>query len=496
MASIGQMPCHARTSDAHSALRTVRHLRSGLSLERFCELYKLNARHHPKHPKLVQLSYDMRDSDLANAVVQECRGLILEKDSWRVVSMPFSKFFNADESMAKATRESFDWSTARVHEKLDGSLVSLYWYGGGWSVASMKLPAADGEVPGNCGGTFASVFWSAFAASGYELPTDAAALKCCYMFELCLPGHTIVVRHVKFSLTLIGARDISTLGELDIESVGAARGWKTPPVLPSPQTLEMVRQSARGLNPVEHEGFVAVDAAFRRLKIKSPSYVALHHIGDVGLGADMTTSGSKAASKPRKPLSEEQRRLQRRRLLEVARCLEGDEFLAYFPSLRGAYEEAALQLGSLRAHLQRVAQQQAGRTSPTVGDSALSLLARKAATVIREAEDMAGSHAGGRLTQKTAKMAAGKVAHETICEARIADVECALKELAAGRKSAGGSEPREVKMQETEDETENETEDETEDETEEEEVDDETAETLTPAHCAGRFAALMLDEEL
>ena len=45
-----------------------------MSLDDFCDAYKLTARHHPKLP-LVQLSYDQRASDVANAVVQECRGL-------------------------------------------------------------------------------------------------------------------------------------------------------------------------------------------------------------------------------------------------------------------------------------------------------------------------------------------------------------------------------------------------------------------------------------
>jgi hypothetical protein len=189
--------------------------------------FKLPARHHPQLP-LVQLSYDQRASDVANAVVQECRGLLLEKNTWRVVMMPFSKFFNADEPNAKATREAFDWSTARVYEKLDGSLTTLYWYGGCWHVASMRLPAADGEVPGSSGGTFACIFWKAFAAAGFSLPIAPAAQQRCFMFELCLPGHTIVVRHATASLSLIGARDVVKLEELDVEVVGAEYGWTTP----------------------------------------------------------------------------------------------------------------------------------------------------------------------------------------------------------------------------------------------------------------------------
>jgi hypothetical protein len=34
----------------------------------------------------------------------------------------------------------------RVYEKLDGSLMTLYWFEGQWRVASNKLPAAGGQV--------------------------------------------------------------------------------------------------------------------------------------------------------------------------------------------------------------------------------------------------------------------------------------------------------------------------------------------------------------
>ena len=118
--------------------------------------YKLNARLHPQHP-LVQLSYSQRGSNLSNGVVQECRGLILEKGSWKVVAMPFLKFFNADEPAAVAVRNAFDWRSARVYEKLDGSITTLYHYAGQWHVASMRLPDAAGEVSGPDGGTFASL---------------------------------------------------------------------------------------------------------------------------------------------------------------------------------------------------------------------------------------------------------------------------------------------------------------------------------------------------
>ena len=77
-------PGGASSAAAKRPPRGVLQLRSGSTLEHLCKVYQLTARRHALQ-KIVQLSYSQRDSDLANAVVQECRGLILEEGSWNVV---------------------------------------------------------------------------------------------------------------------------------------------------------------------------------------------------------------------------------------------------------------------------------------------------------------------------------------------------------------------------------------------------------------------------
>lgn len=55
---------------------------------------------------------------MGSPIVQECRGLILdEDDNWAVVSYPFDKFFNFNESKAA----HLDWASGvDVFEKVDG----------------------------------------------------------------------------------------------------------------------------------------------------------------------------------------------------------------------------------------------------------------------------------------------------------------------------------------------------------------------------------------
>ena len=91
------------------------------------------------YPNLVLFKYDQVNSPMDNPVVQECRGIILdEADDWRVIARPFTKFYNYGEPNAA----SIDWTTARVQEKVDGSLCAFYHYKGDWHVATTGTPDA------------------------------------------------------------------------------------------------------------------------------------------------------------------------------------------------------------------------------------------------------------------------------------------------------------------------------------------------------------------
>ena len=226
--------------------------------------FTIKAVPHKRYNNLFLLKYDQIDSPFSNPMVRECRGLILDQDrDWAVVARPYDKFFNHGETHAA----EIDWSTARVFEKLDGSLITLYHYDGNWHVATSGTPDASGEV--SPGLTFAELFCRTFRTtlSGFD-PT------CCYMFELCCPENRIVCRYPEPRVYLHGARHIETGQEFipDIEGVMLAPSY---PLSDLPAVLEAVNR-----NPLEHEGFVVVDAKFNRLKIKSAAYVALHHCRD------------------------------------------------------------------------------------------------------------------------------------------------------------------------------------------------------------------------
>ena len=78
----------------------------------------------------VLLIYDSK-ADFNNPIVQECRGIILDDEN-QIVCCPFYKFGNFYEKYVP----DIDWNSARVEEKLDGSIVKFWYDKGKWNTSS------------------------------------------------------------------------------------------------------------------------------------------------------------------------------------------------------------------------------------------------------------------------------------------------------------------------------------------------------------------------
>lgn len=264
------------------------------SLHRLQNDYGINHNQHKTFPNLYSLKYDMIESPMGERIVQEARGIILDSaDRWNVVARPFDKFFNIGEGRAA----TIDWDTAKVLEKLDGSLMIMYHYDGAWRVASSGTPDASGHAHGSIQyETFADLFWHTFETEGYWLPYEWYSSRITdwtFMFELMTPFNRVVVPHETCKLVLIGARNRVTGEEIpvfdlqrvrtDNHSANEAAHYAGVFKRVKPfdfDSHEDMMESIPSLDPVVQEGYVVVDGAFNRVKIKTPQYVALAHMRD------------------------------------------------------------------------------------------------------------------------------------------------------------------------------------------------------------------------
>lgn len=273
-------------------------------------------------PNLICFKYDQRFSPMSEEAVQDARGIILDqREDWCVVSMSFRKFFNLEEGFAA----EIDWETARIEEKLDGSLMSLYWYGGAWRVQSSGTADAGGWVVQDIRNTnhtltYAELFWQTWEMLGYRLPPEPGETGAPYTFafEMMTPQNRVIVQHSAPRLVLHGVRRLDTLQEEKAEDWAQRLGYEG--VRTYALSRDRLRDTARQISPVDGEGFVVRDAQFRRVKVKSEKYVAVSLI--------------------RESWSQ-------RRALQIVLLGEQDEFLSYFP-------EYAQELEDVRRRVRRV----------------------------------------------------------------------------------------------------------------------------------------------
>jgi hypothetical protein len=291
-------------------------------LEKLVQTYHINAIPHREYPNLICFKYSMMDSPMGQIVVRQSRGIILDRDKdWEIVSYPYDKFFNYGEGKAA----TIDWCSARVYEKLDGSLMILYFYDDKWLVSSSGMADGGGEI-WNCELNFAELFWQVWREFDYQLPTDT---EHCYMFELMTKYNQIISIPDRDRLVLHGARNIKSLAESDPQIWADKYGWELVTSYPFTSDTE-VKAAANSLNPIETEGYIVCDRNFNRVKIKSPQYVAINHL----MGGFSSLH-----------------------LVKIIIANEGEEFLVYFPQwayLYGKMKEAYRSLiAEMEANWQR-----------------------------------------------------------------------------------------------------------------------------------------------
>lgn len=220
---------------------------------------------------LYLLKYDQIRTDFSLPAAREARGIILDKETNRVVCYPFSKFFNVGEKYAA----KIDWSTAVVQHKYDGSIIKIYWYQNGgeagrWIVATNgTIDACQVPADTGTGKTFYDLFLD--AAQFCNFSYDRLSKDYTYMLELMHPQNIIVVRYTEPKLIHIGTRNNQTFEE-SYEYIGVDQAETF-----DLKTLEQCVEAASMLGPMQ-EGFVVKDAQYRRVKIKGPIYLQLHHM--------------------------------------------------------------------------------------------------------------------------------------------------------------------------------------------------------------------------
>lgn len=261
----------------------------------------------------VLFKYNQINSDFSQEICKEARGLILDStDNFKVVRMAFKKFFNLDEVYAA----HIDWSTAFATEKIDGSIMSVWYARGKWHLSTNgTIDAFKAEINGvgpykTFGELFESVLpLSAFVGDRYE--------PYCITFELVSPYNKVVIDYPETKVYLLSARNM--LSE-DLHETPAARQIAEELGVDCPKTYFLedeaeYRQLVANM-PEGHEGIVVCDKNYERVKIKTLLYFQMHRARNNGV-------------------------LTLERAVELILANDHAEFLSYFPEYTDYFNSVA-----------------------------------------------------------------------------------------------------------------------------------------------------------
>ena len=213
------------------------------------------------------LKYRQFESDFNLPLVREARGAIFYQGT--CVCYPFNKFGNWQEGYAETN--NIDWNSAKILEKIDGSLIKFWYHNNEWHISTNGTIDAAKAICQNSDYNFKMLVDKAIA----KIPDFWKSLNInyCYMFELVSPYNTIVIPYNETALYFLGKRNMNSRKEEN--GFPAIEGMRFPAIYnfnSFSQTIEIAKTLAE-----DKEGFVVVDKDFRRIKIKGDEYLKRHY---------------------------------------------------------------------------------------------------------------------------------------------------------------------------------------------------------------------------
>jgi len=266
-------------------LELQKYLRSGKTLQDLTAEFAIHTYFHPEL-SLVGFKYDQIDSQKTHPLVRECRGIVLEKDTWKLVAKPFNRFFNAGENADEFAQ--FNWHDFTTYEKVDGSLAIVFYYAGRWhmntsgSFAQQNIQFQEFS--------WSELFWQTATKGAAKVPypefTDKLNPSLTYVFELCTIYNKIVRLYPEPTVFLLSVFETQTRNELkdsdndDIAKTLAVARPNSYQMTSFDQVTDFLFTKQR--EDPTYEGVVIRDDKNIRFKCKTETYLSIHHMFENG----------------------------------------------------------------------------------------------------------------------------------------------------------------------------------------------------------------------
>ena len=252
-------------------MKTIEYLNK-FGIEKLQDTFAIKVSEDERFPELLVLNYNQIESPKDHPIVKECRSLVVREEldgkTYSVVSRAFDRFFNQGECSLE-----FDLSKLKLFEKVDGSLVSVFYtedYGWMYRTKSMIMPTLSVQGWDRT--------WKDLIESSLDWENLSGLDKnCTYIFEVVARENRVVVNYQEDKAYLLAVRNNKTGNYSEV----VRTKFNTPRTYNFNTTKECI-ESLQQLPNLE-EGYVGYQDRVPVVKIKSPQYLSAHRLRGEGL---------------------------------------------------------------------------------------------------------------------------------------------------------------------------------------------------------------------
>lgn len=280
------------------------------SLNRLTEQYSIKISTNDNYKNLFVLNYCQISSPPLEKITRECRSLVLSIDNegrFVVVSRSFDRFYNYGE------KDTYpDIYKCIAHEKIDGSLVGLFYFNGEWLYRTRSMIMPTLSINGY-NKTWEELIKPLIFNSNFYSPNRDLVHYQTYILEVVSLENRVVTKYDQSEIFLLAVRDNDDGHYSDqayVNWIANSCGWSLPKTYQF-STIDQCLDVVKNL-PNLQEGYVLYMDGVPACKVKSPSYVAAHRLRGEGLNG--------------------------KRVMELVILGETDEYLSIFPEDRKVIE--------------------------------------------------------------------------------------------------------------------------------------------------------------
>ena len=228
------------------------------------EPYNLKIKEDIDQPQLF-LIHTQNNSNFNIPLVNECNGIILEKNTFKIICYTFNKC-----SDSLSFDNKLNVSDLYFESAIEGTHVRLFYYNNKWQLSTKKcIDAAKSKWISDK--NFLQLFEECVERYDFMQKLNTTY---CYSFIIMHPENNIVVNYTTPNVLHVSTRDLNTLNEVNVH-IGIPTNERK---FIMSDNIESIINNLYVDTSLLYEGIMFIDINYNRWKIKSPYFNKIRNL--------------------------------------------------------------------------------------------------------------------------------------------------------------------------------------------------------------------------